>query len=482
MQWLGALFQAFGTKAPGIAWLGEFFVPLGQAFGSIEFGLLLSVLAAQYGTLVLIYRIGRELGSISTSLFGVLFVAGAPLYVGMAHQYMVESLQVLAVTYIFWIAVAAPKLSRLRLLAHLLVASSLALLAKSSSPAYCIFPGLVAGFRLIRAKCWVRDRSEARRSVAILIIGILTAAAAGGWYSRNFVVVVEFMKNAASSANALNYGHTGAFGAKLMYWLRALQASFFVPFVLIALGVLALAGIGLVGKRGAVAGLRPYHLAVAASLAEVLLLMVMFSSQINEDNRYLLPLVPAFAIILMWVLSLGGVAVPRAAACLMAVQFILIHSQALGLTNPNQNVSYWLLPLQRDRTALAEVREVIRLTSGPGTEFRQNIVGVEFPWLNAHSLSFYAAQGRLSTGRRNYFSSLGYAETDADRAWTGMEQIQTLYFIAQEADRQPAVPDFVNQVSVPILKRVIGYPAYVRVPFPSHLGILLFRRTDSPVR
>ncbi len=470
--------MAFGTKAPGVAWLGEFFVPLGQAFGSIEFGLLLSVLATQFATLVLIYRIGREIGSVTTSLVGVLFVAAGPLYVAMAHQYLVESLQVLTVTYFFWIAVAAPELSRLRLLAHLLVASSLALLAKGSSPLYCIFPGLVVVLGVIRAKCWVRDRSEGRRSLAILIIGVFSAAATAAWYSHNLVAVAEFMKNAAGGATSLYYGHTGAFIAKLVYWLRALQASFFVPFVLIALAALALAGLGLFWKRRDVTGLRRSRLAVAAALAEVLLLMVVFSTQVNEENRYLLPLAPALAICLMWVLSFGGITVVRAAVCLMAVQFIMIHSQSLGLTSMKQNVSYWLLPLQRDRATQAELTEVIQLTSGPGTEFRYSVVGVEFPWFNANSLSFYAAKGRLLTGRRNYFTSLGYAESDADRAWSRMEQMRSLYYLTTEADRQPVPPDFLNQVSVPILKRVISDPAFARVPFTSQLGIIVFRRLE----
>jgi hypothetical protein len=63
-----------------------------------------------------------------------------------------------------------------------------------------------------------------------------------------------------------------------------------------------------------------------------------------------------------------------------------------------------------------------------------------------------------------------------------MEQIKTLYFVGADADRQPIPPDFLNQVSVPILKRVMADPNYTRVPFPSHLGILVFRRVDAPVR
>jgi 4-amino-4-deoxy-L-arabinose transferase-like glycosyltransferase len=483
-EWIATLIQAFSIKAPGIAWVGEFFVPLGQAFGSIEVGLLLSVLAAQFATLVLMYKLGSELGfgGKPAALLGVLFVAAGPLFVAMAHQYMVESLQVLAVTYIFWIATAAPRLSRLRLIAHLLLASALALSAKSTSPLYCIFPGLVAGFWVVRAKCWMKDRSEGLRSLGILTIGIVAATATTAWYSHNLAAVAEFVKNASGGAFSLYYGHVGTFGAKLMFWLRALRVAFFIPIAPIAIGLLALTGFVLFRKRGVARGLRRSHLVVAAALAEVLLVLAVFSFQVSEETRYLLPMVPALAICLVWVLSLGGATVLRAAACLMAVQLIVVHSHALGLTDINWNVSPWLVPYQRDLAAPAELRELVRLTSEPGTEFRFNIVGAQFPWLNENALSFYAAQGRLLTGRRNYFTSLGYAETDADKAWNRMEQFKTLYFVGAEADRQPIPPDFLNQVSVPILKRVMADPNYASVPFPSRSGILLFRRVDAPAR
>jgi hypothetical protein len=258
--------------------------------------------------------------------------------------------------------------------------------------------------------------------------------------------------------------------------------------VLLALALLIVAGLSLAWQRKLAAEPRPFPLVVGAAFAQLLLVPVVFALQVSEENRYLLPLAPALAICFLWVFSLGGSTVLKAATGLMAVQLILVHAQALGLTKTNFNVSYWLVPDhwlvpdQPDRVALAELHDLVRLTSGPGTEFRYNVVGVQFPWLNENALAFYAAQGRLSTGRRNYFTSLGYAETDADRAWTRMEQMKTLYYVGVEPDREPAPPDFLNQVSVPILRRVMADPNYTRVPFASQLGIVLFRRGDTPAQ
>jgi len=478
-EWFATMRSAFGAKAPGVAWIGQLFVPLGQAAGSIEFGLMLSILAAYFGTLLLMYRIGLKLssGSRATALFGTLFAASAPLPAAMAHQYLVESLQVFAVTYIFWIAVAAPEFSRLRLLAHLLTAAAVALLAKSTSPVYCVLAGVLTVYYFFCATSWVKDRRDRARSLTLLFIGSVLAAGALGWYAHNLQHVIDFARIATSGPVALNYGAAGTFYSKLVYWLRATRASFFVPFAVTALSLIVLAGVYFAWKHGYRARPKHANLIAAIALMHVLFVLALFSSQINQENRYLLPLLPCIAICLMWMLSLSVRALSGTLACaLMAIQFVVTTAQALNLTKADPRISYWLQPYSSDGTARAELSELIRATSVPGTEFRYNISGVELPWLNANSLEFHAAQGRLETGRRNYFTSLGYAETDVEKAWTRLEQIRIVYFVSLEESKQPNPPDFINRVTLPILKRVVSDPDFTRVDFPSRLGILLFRR------
>jgi len=61
LEWFKQMIYAFGSKAPGIAWLGQFFVPIGQLIGSIDIGLLLSIVATQFIVLLLIYHIVLKL-------------------------------------------------------------------------------------------------------------------------------------------------------------------------------------------------------------------------------------------------------------------------------------------------------------------------------------------------------------------------------------------------------------------------------------
>src|SRR6266851_854097 len=108
-KWLQAMIAAFGTKPPAIAWIGQWFVPFGKRMGSIDLALHLSVLLIQFLTLVMVWRLGREVfpeRSRWLPAIGCLFVGSAPLFIGLSHQYFPEPLQNLAVLWIFYIALA----------------------------------------------------------------------------------------------------------------------------------------------------------------------------------------------------------------------------------------------------------------------------------------------------------------------------------------------------------------------------------------
>jgi len=122
---------------------------------------------------------------------------------------------------------------------------------------------------------------------------------------------------------------------------------------------------------------------------------------------------------------------------------------------------------------------VVTFTSEVGD--RYNIVGVEYPWFNANSAAFFAAKERLRTGKRNYYTSLGYAEKDVDVAMRRVEELRTQYLITISEEYQ-VEPNFVNVVSLPVLERVRQDSRFTQCAFPSKLGVLVFRfRRESQV-
>jgi len=54
-SWVSVMLHAVGNKGPGIAWAGQFFVPLGLFIGSVDKALLLQIVTMQGISLVLVF-------------------------------------------------------------------------------------------------------------------------------------------------------------------------------------------------------------------------------------------------------------------------------------------------------------------------------------------------------------------------------------------------------------------------------------------
>ena len=63
-EWVPAMLRVFGRMAPGIAWGGQFFVPLGFLTGSIDRALMLSVVCTQAMGLGLMAGALRDLSGV----------------------------------------------------------------------------------------------------------------------------------------------------------------------------------------------------------------------------------------------------------------------------------------------------------------------------------------------------------------------------------------------------------------------------------
>src|SRR5262245_922806 len=238
-EWWPSMWKAFGIKAPGIAWVGQWFVPISRTLGSIEVGLLLSIILTQFGTLLLIYKIGKELlpdGELA--LLGPLMLMSAPLFIAMSHQYVAEPLQLFAVTYIFWIAARVRFWPGTQVIGHLFLASGLGLASKVTFPLYCFIPGCIALYDARK----VPANPNSTRSIFKLGLLILAGVAVLGnvlvWYVKNGRTLLGFAKLSSSGDVALDYGKKESFFYKLQYWLSALQKSVALPYVLLGFGVL----------------------------------------------------------------------------------------------------------------------------------------------------------------------------------------------------------------------------------------------------
>lgn len=483
-KWPKALLTAFGSKAPGIAWLGQFFVPLGAALGSVERGLLLSVILCQFLSLFLMMgTISKLFGPDSVmSAFSVLLAASSPLFVGMSHQFFAEPLQMLATTCFFAIAAGAAEWKRNRTLVRLLGAASLGLAAKVSTPLYCILPGLAALWTAL-------GRSGADAGVSLLgslrrerffypavLLALLTAA----WYGKNSEYVFRHAMESASGEVSLAYGRAAPWLEKLSFWGNAASFGLLYPPTLCLFALAAIVVVWRMVRQGISTG-RPAGLSrgdwlallAAAQAAGVLTL---FAGSINEETRYLLPLLPAVTLLGAWLVHRAQSRwLRRVALLVVAVQFLWVNAQALGFLPRDSRISPWLLTTVSDGARMAKLQDVVGRTCSPELAGRYQICGVEYPWLNANTLSFYAAQQRLDRGYRCRYTSLGYAESRMEEALRRLYGLKPCYFISLAPEFQTDRADCFNRVSLPVLDALMHSGDFQDQGFPSHFGIVILK-------
>jgi hypothetical protein len=215
------------------------------------------------------------------------------------------------------------------------------------------------------------------------------------------------------------------------------------------------------------------RLLLLLSLFQIVFVLLVFSTNDTVESRYLFALLPSLAILFMSVCAqLPGRGVLAILIALSGLQWIVVNDAALRASNWIANRSQWLLQLDSSRSHFDDLTHIIQLTSTvPG---RYNIVGVEVPWLNANSAAFFAAKNRLATGVRCNYTSLGYAEKDVGAALKRIDEFSTQYFITLDEPFQPP-QNFVNVVSLPVLRAVEGSARFQVIPFANQNGCLILK-------
>jgi len=488
-DWISHMLDVLRGAAPGVSWFGQFFVPLGYLLGSIDVGLLLSIWVTQALTLVLMYRSVWELSRHNqlVAITGCVLIAAAPLFVGMSHQYFAEPLQLLGITWFVTIMSFAPQWDRAFILTQLLIATPVAMLAKASSPLYCLGPGLVAlwyGFKP-GPPFFVRHDWLQRRVVVALAAGVLLNLTAIAWYYRNMTYVMQHISAASSGPIAELYGKKDSFLDTMLYWLGAIQNAFFLPMVLLISGLIFGAG---VIRYFVNCKTETKHFTICSAIALLQILMVLstFSLNSNRDTRYLLPLLPYFTLLVCW--SVAQINKPLLTTALILIflgQLTVVHGQALGILSPNPQISPWLLPANRNSDVALKLNSLVsRTCTETPAERYWNIVGDQKPWLNVNTLGYTAAKKLAPENRqRCYYGYLGFVVSDLDKTWNYVLSLNPLYYITTDPKIYPISDDkqdqALNQLNIPVLKKIQTSGLFKpEPPLPEDSGILIFRRKE----
>jgi hypothetical protein len=491
--WISHMLDVLRAQAPGVSWFGQFFVPLGYALGSIDLGLLLSIWVTQALTLVLMYRSVGQLSGQNhlISIAGCLVIASAPLFVGMSHQYFAEPLQLLAVAWFVMIMSFAPKWNRAFVLSQLVIATPVAMLAKGSSPLYCVGPGLVGLWYVFKPNppSFVKHERRQKRIIVTLAVGVLLNFAAGAWYYRNITHIIQHVSIASSGPVAELYGKKDSFLNAMLFWLGGVQNSFFLPVILSISGLIFVLGVMhyVINSKT-----RADYFTICSAIAvlQILIVLSTFSLNTNRDLRFLLPLLPYLALLICWSAKQINIRLLTIATMLMFfAQLTVVYQQASGVASPNPNMSHYVVSINMDNMTALTVDAIVSKTCTETRYVRYwNIVGDSRPWLNVNTLAYTAAKKLMPENRlRCYYGYVGgYFESDLDKTWSQVTSLSPLYYITSDPDIYPIPPDklnqAINQLNIPLLDKIQTSDLFKLEPaLREDPGILIFRR-EKPIK
>jgi glycosyltransferase involved in cell wall biosynthesis len=477
-DWWQLMIHAFGTKAPGIAWIGQFFVPLAKITGSIDRALMVSVIVTQFLALLLMYKIVLSLTNKKIlAILGGIIMASAPLFVGMGHQYFVESLQLLAVLSLIFIFVSMRKFNRYEIILSLIVLLPFAIIVKISSPLYLIFPvGLIMLYLFkMPEKISIRRYFRDGRNTGYYALAIVFSLIVIAWYVVNWDVIYQFMNLVSSGTAAELYGTRAPFFEKINLWLVFFQKSLFLPivmyFVFSVVCVYLFQYIFLKKHK-------LLELPIIIPISSIVLVLVFLSFQINEETRYLLPLLPYVIIFICWILyKINNIWMNIATIMVFILQFIFINGYTLDLIEIKpQDINSWATVIYKNSDQKREIEAIVEQTCKSESAEKFSVVGVEYPFLNANSVEYYATQQKIKTNFQCYYVSLGFAENNVDKAWKNMMTYRKApFFISGPSDLYDQEPDAFNIVALPIFEMVKNSELFVEEKNPALGQIKIFK-------
>jgi 4-amino-4-deoxy-L-arabinose transferase-like glycosyltransferase len=492
-HWPYAMTHAFGLKPPAIAWLGQLFVPFGAIVGRDGPALLLSVIACQAATLGLVYAALRRLAGDTAALLGALLVAGSPLFGSMSHEYFAEPIQTLAVAWLLLILAAAAQRRPALTGAQLPGVLALGMLAKLSSPAYLAAPAVGAVLLVLLHRGGGPHQRRPWQDIAVVSSAIVSAVIVVGavsWYRINLHAAIRHARDA--SADTGLYGVDRGFFHQFPDWVERLRDATFLPHVWLVLAALTVAALVLAAQRRPRTALRDPRVVTAVScLVSIIVVLATFASQPNQEVRYMLPLVPLLAApVALGLRAARSRAIVAVALGVVTIEYLGVTLQGFGYAQRSSLVSYPIASLDRG-SAFANVLDgLITRTCVTESASRINMVGGDYPWFNANTLEMLAFERYAESGRRCYYTSLGYAEKDPRVAWKRVGDFNPPFYISidygnphnplpREQTVAVARADAFNRVDLAVFNRVKRSPKFEVVSYSRGGGFVVFRAVDG---
>jgi hypothetical protein len=479
--------MAPSITAPLLVWTAQLFVPLAYVIGRIEPALLMTNVAFAGLTLVLVGRVSLLLTRSRSATAVALFVcASAPMFVGITQTFLAESAQIMAVAVLMNAAYDSARLNVRVSIPRFVAAMALAMLAKFSS-FLLVAPFLVY---FVVTICLTRGDSKQPsiyQSTVEAIVALTIVASTAYWYLLNWGYVIAHARRATVSEVALFYGTSDDLLTKMHFWLTSLAAAL-TPFSPLALSLLAIVVLALTWSAYRMAKILTLETATtvihsgylfALCLAgTIVAILVTYSLQINEDTRFLAPLLPVIATLVGWAVGACSWAIPRyLAIAILAANYVAAQLISLGLTS-STGVTAYLAPPRQEKRSIERMSHALSQTCTNETYQRTLFIAVSLPDFNVNSINFEARKSERARGFACNYASFEVYGTDTASSLRQIEElgvntILTLPEVDLPGESNPYF--FANKTAAPVAIWLAKSPRFKRVSLEND-NIVVYQR------
>jgi hypothetical protein len=277
----------------------------------------------------------------------------------------------------------------------------------------------------------------------------------------------------------------------LVYWLSTAKIVFFLPGVL-EWGLLLIASGVICHFARFHRPMKHFTVCAAAAALQIATVLLVFSLSLTRLPRFLLPVIPYFAVLLTWsVAQIKHWTIAGLTIATFTVQLAVLQGQALNLI---PLLSPWLRPFDRDAKNGRVIQSIVARTcnktdSSPYLNILAIDLALQGDWLGPEPANYVVAKNSLLQNHRPpcYYGYLGvdfFGSTVTD-AWNSMLANQARYFITVDPKIYP-VPALVfnktlNQDNFPVMLEKVQTSGLFEVepPLREDPGILIFRKRKA---
>ncbi len=509
VSWWQAMSLIGARRPPLLAWIAQFLVPVGNLIGSIDVGLLLLPMIAQFVTLLLTYKaLDAVFKSRALALLGCLFIASAPVLIDVGKQLQTQPMQLVAAAWFLYIMCHARKWNSVTTVLNVVAASAFAMLTMLSTPAFGLVPGVVALY-----EAWKKGRSGIvmdRSQIPLFVTGLLLAFLALLWshaHARGVLTTASTYYHFPWGARVEDVFHL-----KLLQWLDFLRHGFTI-FPTFALG--GAVGLWALSSYAMARDDRKKNEARVAlhALGQVILLLVIFASSQQQTFRYVLPFAPFLSLLVVWsVFQVRRQWISFAVAGTLVLQFALVQARDFGLVRFDRRYGEGTT-LQTSRDSRFDlIDEILRVVSADRVapvmlEMRAlSMDGEQVSFEASKRPEFTAFFENIVTGRTPPVHSVdkvlvveilgrealpgrgdGDARTRAggDALWESFLKLDLGYFVMPRRDIRRKHFEYVKDAtvgplvaerfSIELAEKVAESALFERVPTPSHPELEIYK-------